>query len=259
MLDGQGADEVLGGYHTYFGPFLTGIFLRLRWLSLIGEVRALKQLHNLTYLVLLGGMAGALLPEWARRALRRARGGFSYAPSWLDMNILQAVPSDPIREATGRSLDLRSASLAELSATRLQMLLHWEDRSSMAHSVESRVPFLDHRLVECVLGMPDCYKIMNGTTKVIMREAMRGILPELVRSRIDKIGFATPEEIWIKKGDPDWFRNSITESVEVGQGVLTPEVVARFERILSGRDRFSFFPWKIISFGSWIRKFKVRV
>ena len=100
---------------------------------------------------------------------------------------------------------------------------------------------------------------MNGTTKVIMREVMRGILPELVRSRIDKIGFATPEEIWIKKGDPDWFRNSITESVEVGQGVLTPEVVARFERILSGRDRFSFFPWKIISFGSWIRKFKVRV
>jgi len=78
------------------------------------------------------------------------------------------------------------------------MLLHWEDRNSMAHSIESRLPFLDYRLVQLSLGLPDDCKLSQGMTKRVLREAMKGILPDGVRERVDKMGFFTPEEIWVE-------------------------------------------------------------
>ena len=83
-------------------------------------------------------------------------------------------------------------------SSNLAMLLHWEDRNSMAHGIEARVPFLDHRLVEFSIGLGDRHKIVGGDTKRVLRAAMRGILPEPVRRRRDKLGFATPEEGWFR-------------------------------------------------------------
>ena len=80
----------------------------------------------------------------------------------------------------------------------LPQLLHSEDRNSMAHSLESRVPFLDFRLVEFNLSLPPELKIADGYTKQILRQSMSGILPEKIRMRVDKIGFATAEESWMK-------------------------------------------------------------
>ena len=82
--------------------------------------------------------------------------------------------------------------------TNLQQLLRYEDRNSMAFSVESRVPFLDYRLVEFVFGLPAGFKIRNGYTKCVLRDAMAGIIPERIRRRVSKLGFATPERTWQK-------------------------------------------------------------
>ena len=82
----------------------------------------------------------------------------------------------------------------------LPSLLHIDDRSSMAHSVESRCPFLDYRLVEYAFSVPPEYKIREGRTKFLLREAMRECIPESVRTRQDKMGFPTPLRSWLKEG-----------------------------------------------------------
>ena len=80
----------------------------------------------------------------------------------------------------------------------LPSLLHYEDRNAMAFSVEARVPFLDHRLVEWLMHLPPELKLHRGMTKLVLREAMDGILPKEVRRRTDKMGFVTPEDQWLR-------------------------------------------------------------
>jgi asparagine synthase (glutamine-hydrolysing) len=85
-------------------------------------------------------------------------------------------------------------------------LLHWEDRSSMAHGIEARVAFLDHRLVEVAIGLGAQHKIVLGDT--VLRRGMTGIRPEMARKRRDKLGFSTPET--------EWFRGALRPAIEGG-------------------------------------------
>jgi asparagine synthase (glutamine-hydrolysing) len=139
------------------------------------------------------------------------------------------------------------------------MLLHWEDRDSMAHSLEARVPFLDYRLVEFTLGLPDDFKISGGETKRLLREGMRGVLPERVRARVDKLGFVTPEEEWLRKQNPDLFRKALRDAVEVSAGVVRNDVATVLGQMIEGTRPFSFLIWRLISFGAWMRVFSLRV
>ena len=140
----------------------------------------------------------------------------------------------------------------------LQMLLHWEDRDSMAHSIESRVPFLDYRLVEFVLGLPDEFKLAGGMTKKVLREAMRGVLPDEIRTRVDKLGFVTPEEVWVRERMPDSFRKKIEQTLEVAEECFNPDAVRlEFNDILEGQKNFSFWPWRVVNFGEWVQCFGV--
>lgn len=128
----------------------------------------------------------------------------------------------------------------------------------MAHSIEARVPFLDYRLVEFVLGLPDEYKIGNGMTKRVMREGLRATLPERVRTRRDKLGFTTPEEVWMREEDPDLFRRAVHNAIDLSSGILGSDAAGLFEKIVTGRRSFSFVIWRLISFGIWMRTFAMR-
>lgn len=139
------------------------------------------------------------------------------------------------------------------------MLLHWEDRNSMAHAVESRLPFLDYRLAEFVMGLPGEFKLSDATTKRVLRGAMAGILPEKVRSRMDKMGFVTPEEVWLRETAPDTFRSELRRAIEASRGVLRPNALDHLDAVVSGQRRFSSLPWRMISFGRWMEKFGVRL
>ena len=81
--------------------------------------------------------------------------------------------------------------------TNLPALLHYEDRNSMHFSIEARVPFLDYRVVEYVASLPLDQKLRRGVTKRVLRRAIRGLVPEAIRCRMDKMGFVTPEEVWM--------------------------------------------------------------
>lgn len=258
MLDGQGADEILGGYHGYFSPYFARLALDFRWRQLLREIAAVRRIHGYSTAWALKQSLNALLPQWLLQPARRLAGKSSMESDLFDLTCLSAAPSDPYLELNGtRPRAIRELSLSQLMRTSVQMLLHWEDRDSMIHSIESRVPFLDYRLVEFTLGLPDQYKICDGMTKRVLREAMTGILPESVRMRTDKLGFVTPEESWIRAESPERFRAALSEAIEASGGIIRGRAVKLFDDMVDGRQPFTYMIWRLISFGNWMRVFKV--
>lgn len=259
MLDGQGADEQLAGYHPYFGVRLARLFKTGHWLAFYREIRAIRAVHGYSISWVMQQALNNLLPEALRQPLRGLAGKPTVVvPDWLNINVLGAQAGDPFRKSTAKIRSVMELSYSQLTASNLQMLLHWEDRDSMAHSIESRVPFLDYRLVEFALGLPEEFKISDGITKRVMREGMRGILPETIRNRMDKVGFVTPEEVWLREQCPDQFRKALREAVESSQGVLNENANLLLERMISGDAPFNFLIWRMISFGVWMRVFSVK-
>jgi asparagine synthase (glutamine-hydrolysing) len=260
MLDGQGADELLAGYHNYFGAHYGALLRSLRWLSLWREMRAAARLHRYSATWALKQTLNNILPELVRQPLRRLAGKPGANVSWIHLDRLGADPRDPyLDHGAAKAPSVQAMSRAQILHTSLPMLLHWEDRDSMAHSVEARLPFLDYRLVEFVLGLPDNFKIRNGTTKRLLREALRGTLPETVRQRMDKMGFVTPEEVWLRETHPERFRAALRQAVEASRGILDRRIEDMLERTIAGRRPFDVSIWRAISFGNWMKVFDVRL
>lgn len=253
MLDGQGADEHLAGYHGFFGNRFYDLFRSFQWRKLLKELRITKSMHpslNPESLFL-----GKLVPDFCRLPLRRMLGKSAPKPDWLNLELLNAIDCIPNFQQNHRTV--LDQSKQQLSHTSLPMLLHWEDRDSMAHSIESRTPFLDYRLVEFTLGLSSEYKISDGWTKRVLRESMKGILPEEVRRRVDKIGFATAEEDWLKRQAPKLFQQALLEAIEKSKGILLPSSTRLLGEMIEGKRPFSFLPWRLIILGYWIDRFSV--
>jgi asparagine synthase (glutamine-hydrolysing) len=192
MLDGQGGDEVLGGYDGYFG-FLFGDLLRHGQLgALKNELSAYRRLRGVGPARTAGALVRPFLPEgvqWRVRA--RARG----AHALLHQHLRAEAVELPV---SGNTFPDRFRRRLHLVLTRrLPELLRYEDRNSMAHSIEARLPYLDYRLVELMFSLEPQQLIRNGRAKVILRDALADLLPERVRERTDKMGFQTPEARWL--------------------------------------------------------------
>ncbi len=154
-----------------------------------------------------------------------------------------------------KSTSLREA-LIDHFEFKLEHLLKWEDRNSMFFSLESRVPFLDYRLVEKTLASNPGSFIKNGWTKHILRDAMKGILPERIRRRKDKIGFGTPQAEWFRT-EP--FIKFITENVPGGileaNGIIDSLAFLKmFDSHLRKEKDFSKEIWKVINLEIWFRE-----
>lgn len=257
MLDGQGADEQLAGYHIFFKPRFAGLFKSLQWIKLAKEIAACKKLHNYGAIFALKGIITQLLPDVVLNEIRKHYNYVDIAPEWINLKKMNINPQNIYTNIGNKVTTIRELSVAQLSYSNLQRLLHYEDRNSMAHSVESRLPFLDYRLVEFVLSLPDDYKLLNGVTKRILRESMKVYLPEKVCNRMDKLGFATPEEVWIRNNS-DKFRQKLLESIEYSDGILNEKSLLYFENVINKRIPFTFTIWRMINFGIWMKEFNVK-
>ena len=154
--------------------------------------------------------------------------------------------------------DIRSLCLTLTYASNLQMLLHWEDRNSMANSIEARVPFLDHPLVELMLGLGNNHKIVGGDTKRALRVAMAGILPEKVRQRRDKLGFATPEQTWFRGPLRGPMLDGIEASLHRYPDLMNAASVrALAADMLDRRRPIDFTLWRIVNIGIWGERFGI--
>jgi asparagine synthase (glutamine-hydrolysing) len=190
LLDGQGADEILGGYEQYFRHYLA---------SLPPQRRRAEAAHiRQRYPAALPSPRQALsrmMPDRLRRGLALALGGGSDVMFGISRDALAAHPRRPQPEP-GLGHPLADALRHDSFVGHLPALLRYGDRNSMAHSREVRLPFCDHRLAEFVLSLPPDALMGDTQTKRLLRESMRGILPEAVRANWPKRGFRPPQELW---------------------------------------------------------------
>jgi asparagine synthase (glutamine-hydrolysing) len=259
MLDGQGADEQLCGYHTFFPARYADLLRSGRWLRLRRELRLGESLYGYPLRQSAIEMAFFALPDRIRRPIQHARFGEMLAPAWIDTDVLRAP--ERINDYLPPSHGTSGLSYSQLFFSSLPMLLHWEDRCSMAHSIESRVPFLDYRLVEFVVGLPGDQKLADCRTKQVLRDGMTGILPEAVRERRDKIGFATAEVEWIRNQDPELFRSMVVSAIQGSHGILNDEARRQLEEVIRGERTYTtdYFIWRWICFARWLKLFRVSI
>jgi asparagine synthase (glutamine-hydrolysing) len=198
MLDGQGADELFLGYWGFFN-LRVGALLRRG--DVPGAVRfarhAAARGAGFGSMLLRGG--GRLAPARLQPALLRAMGR-SLEPAWLGAGWFRRHGVEPSALDWSRGRDmLRHEAKRAFVETSLPSLLRFEDRNSMAYSIESRVPFLTPALASFAFSLPDEYLLSpQASTKAVLRQALRGLVPDPILDRRDKIGFATPQRAWLR-------------------------------------------------------------
>jgi asparagine synthase (glutamine-hydrolysing) len=263
MLDGQGADETMGGYHGCFHFHYARLVRQLRLIEFIQTLAERKAWHGLDYRTQLAPFAGRL-PAPLQRLVAPTATAVPPMPDWLGSDILRAnapIEGSVLAQAIAIN-DLPPAKtlgeycVALVQTTNLPMLLRYEDRSSMAHGIEARVPFLDHRLVEFLLRLGHQHKIVGGDTKRVLRSAMGDVLPEMILNRRDKLGFATPEEAWFKGPLRKKIEAGVEDMLDLYPELLVPDATRKFARqMLDGERPFDFTLWRIVVFGIWGRVF----
>lgn len=127
------------------------------------------------------------------------------------------------------------------------------DRASMAVSLESRIPLLDHRIVEFAMSLPDSFKIKKGKTKWILREVAHKYIPKEIMER-PKMGFGVPIDRWLRNELKDWAEDLLSENSLKKEGFFDPARVRNlWKEHLSGSDR-QYELWDILMFNAWLRK-----
>ena len=240
-LDGQGADEALAGYHYFFGFHFKNLLRKGKWGLMASEMGHYYAKHR--SLFGFKSLAFFLLPAVLRTRVRVMEKGYLH-PDFFQAHA--KGKSDIAGELYG-SNSLQEALINHFEY-KLEHLLKWEDRNSMWFSIEARVPFLDYRLVERTLTLPDELIIHKGMTKHVLREAMKGTLPEPIRMRRDKVGFETPEDEWFRtplfeKYITDLFSSAAFSS----RGLVAPEKVRdMYQKHLKREGNYSREIWKLI-------------
>ncbi len=196
LLDGQGADEVLGGYLHYFRPYLAGLATE-NLMKFVSEYRAFTKHHTGKGLIDLTYFSELLLPDF-RRLMGKVR-RYSTVPAHMkDMGAVFLKKYKTYEPPFTNFSNLNQALHYSTFTYGLEKLLTFADRNSMAFSVEVRLPFLDHKMVEFLFTLPQDFKLHNGWTKYILRMAFDTNIPEEISWRSDKIGYEPPQETWLK-------------------------------------------------------------
>lgn len=253
-LDGQGADELLAGYSGYPGPRLLSLLETGQPLKAFRFAGQWSQWPGRSYKHAWMHLAQILLPDGTYGKARKIFGRDS-SPAWLKLDLLREAgvslqeSRSPISyEARGRRVIERLGN--SLRHRGLPELLRHADRNSMRFSVESRVPFLTVPFANLLFGFPEEYLIAsNGETKSVFRSAMRGIVPDYVLDRKDKIGFETPEKDWLLSVSPtlrQWLQNS-NEIPFINRD----ELLKHFDAVVSGKAAFSWQVWRWVNFCKW--------
>jgi asparagine synthase (glutamine-hydrolysing) len=246
VLDGQGADEFLGGYMHSFYRVAAGLMRMGRLGSALNVERAINNRldHGTVATVshITKSLMAAALPEQTLYAMEYRK----YYP------FLTGIPPVPVpfrlKDPSGTRLTAFLYHL--LFSTSLPSLLQYEDRNSMAFSVESRVPFLDHRLVEFCFSLKDEDKIHGVDTKYVMRESLRSILPEAIYARRDKKGFVTPGENKWLRGPLSMLMDNKPEDLPFIRKKEAAKIIGSYR---AGNNSNATLAWRLAVLGEWMK------
>jgi asparagine synthase (glutamine-hydrolysing) len=249
MQDGQGADEYLCGYGEFFEMRLRELFAAMKWKAAITLLRA-RAAHKGTQWVheLRAFMESAYVSN-LRKFTKKVLGWNKH--SWI------AGESESF---VGKSLEswrvssIRELSLLEMERTSIPYQLHSEDRNSMHFSIESRLPFLDHRLVEYAIGLPSSFKIRHGFSKAVLRNAVTE-LPDKIRNRRDKMGFVAPDAIWILE-NKEMVRKDLVEAVK-NISLFSESLLLNFDLFCEGKRDYELIYFRAMTFNRFCRMYKL--
>jgi asparagine synthase (glutamine-hydrolysing) len=246
LLNGQGADELLAGYHYFYGYYFRDLVNSNSWGKFLNElfqyIRTQRSVYGLKTLVF------SINP----RSLRHFK-----KHDFLD----QAFYNNFYNKSNSLLDDFyKSKSLKEFLINHFEYKfehnLLWADKTGMQFSLETRFPFLDHNLVEKTLSIPTENYIKNGYTKVIMRNALKGILPEKIRMRKDKVGFSTPESDWFKNRKLQAILEDVIESDSFkGRGYFDVKQCKKEFKSFQNYHKYNPEFWKWINLELWFRTF----
>lgn len=256
-LDGQGADELLAGYSGYPGYRLQSIMETGGILAAHNFIKQWSKWPGRSYGLALMEYGKNIFPDTLYSASRQFIGR-DFRPDWLnvrslhDRGVVFAEARD-LFDSGNRGRRVMERLARSLQDRGLPALLRHADRNSMRFSVESRVPFLINDIADLSLSFPENFLIADsGETKSVFRRAMRGIVPDEVLERRDKIGFATPERNWLLANAPI-FRRWISDSESLPSFINTGRLLDRFDNIVKGKIRFTGQFWRWINFVRWVQ------
>lgn len=242
LLDGQGADETLAGYHKYYKWYWQELF-RKRKLLRSGELQAAKQL-GIQEKFGIRNILAALFPEFAAVMLERQYLLHALQHPDLTREFVKHQSKEAYYTAPAIS-SLNGQLYFNTCVHGLEELLRYADRNSMAHGREVRLPFLNYELVEFVFSLPPHFKIRNGWTKWILRNAMKNLLPPEIAWRGDKVGFEPPQKQWMQQ-------KPIQQFIMAGKEILVKEKILKPETLRKkieprGAYEADNFDWRCLS------------
>ena len=239
MLDGQGGDETLLGYERYYPAIVKSK-------KGIAKLKALLQSSKNSRLSLLDTIKYQYYFSNYKLRLKRLK----FKNSFYKSEILNEYESEELRIISESYNDISILQKNEIESSQLPHLLKYEDRNSMANSIESRLPFLDYKLVELSLNTNNSLKIKDGWTKFILRKAAETILPKEIVWRKTKLGFNAPEKTWTKE-----FENEMIKEIE--QSEILNNFIHFKKLYFKNLDLRT--KWRLYNFSAWEKEFKVKL
>ena len=267
VLTGEGSDEMLAGYGRYrrtiwnlalgrqynkFTPAVARDTIRKRIQGMLPGGRMRQKLMR-TFLVLSPELESIYFDNFAVFPAPMQQHMFTRETNERIGSIDPYVELRRLLERT-KDLSLLDGLLYADIKTYLHELLMKQDQMSMATSVESRVPFLDHKLVEFTARMPDSMKLRGGTTKYVLRESMKGVLPERILSR-PKMGFPVPIGSWFRGPFKSIVDEYVVSERALSRGIFAPEFVRELVSLHQAGEDHSERLWALVNFEMWQRRF----
>lgn len=249
LLDGQGGDEILCGYRKFYIFYLWHLFKSanprvlpegIAWIRNVGQ------------------------NPWSWSSAKRYVPAFRGSQQSLLVRVgnpeLSGANHESAEVSLGPGASLRQRQKDDLAYFSIPALLHYEDRNSMAHSIEARVPMLDYELATFAVNCQPALKLHGGWTKWILRKAMSGVLPEAVRLRKSKLGFSTPQEEWLQKDARGIIRSLIQASALKLDRILSHKKVGTAMTAFLDRKPGSLTEmeaYRVLNLELWARVFSV--
>jgi asparagine synthase (glutamine-hydrolysing) len=257
ILNGQGSDETIGGYPPYFKDYWCTLMAQGRFAQAYQEVGRyvgaqggnrpglfFRALRRLVQTRLAGMPAYRRLSRWKRQKLDTNR-------QWFTPEIAQQLAGE---DKIPVPADLNASLADSIDHHPLPLFLRVEDRNSMAHSVECRLPFLDYRLVSLLFSLPPDWRLRGPWNKYVLREAMRGRIPESVRARVDKMGFPVPARRWVADALSEPLLDILNSGTARERGIYnTPAIIADIERHRRGEIDVAGSIFDVAQYEVWSR------
>jgi asparagine synthase (glutamine-hydrolysing) len=236
LLDGQGGDETLLGYERYYPAYLLSLPLikKIKEFFNSSENSKLTKKQLLLYYIYFTN---------AKIRIKRQKMKFSF----IKKEYLEMINERMIDENSKKYSNIFELQIMELESTQLPHLLKYEDKNSMYFSIETRLPFLDYKLVELSLSINNAYKIKNGWTKYLLRRVAENVLPDDVVWRKNKFGFEAPVNIWLK--DKIWLVDEIKKS-KIVKELISGEIPENLDNSTL---------WRLFNIAGWEKQYNVEI